>query len=62
MRKLLSLCLIPAALWSQQYYRASGQTLVFTLTRRSDISNGVYFARLTVNGRLIQSTRFWKAR
>jgi hypothetical protein len=129
MRKLILLCLIPTALWSQQYYQASGQTQVFTLTAgakagpsavlprgrltqsiaphmlitiqngvhinirgiqgqgkvsiynlagkkvqsaeitgassfalRSDISNGVYFARLEVSGRLVQSTRFWKAR
>ena len=129
MRKLFFICLIPAALWSQQYYQASGQTQVFTLTAgakagpsavlprsqiarsimphmlvttqngvhisilgvqgqgrvsiynlagkrvqsaetagassltlRTDISNGVYIARLEVNGRLVQSTRFWKAR
>ena len=129
MHKLLFLCLIPAALWSQQYYQASGQTQVFTLTAgakagpsavlpgnrvarsvkphmlvttqngvhisilgvqgqsrisiynlagkrvqsaetadassltlRSDISNGVYIARLEVNGRLVQTTRFWKVR
>jgi hypothetical protein len=29
---------------------------------RSDLSGGVYFARLEVNGRLVQTTRFWKAR
>jgi hypothetical protein len=129
MRKLLFLCLIPAAVWAQQYYQASGQTQVFTLTAgakagssavlpgsriarsvkphmlvttqngvhisilcvqgqsrisiynlagkrvqsaeitgassfalRSDISNGVYVARLEVNGRLVQSTRFWKVK
>ncbi len=28
----------------------------------SDISTGVYIARLEVNGHLAQSTRFWKAR
>ena len=32
MHKLIFLCLIPAAIWSQQYYEASGQTRVFTLT------------------------------
>jgi hypothetical protein len=129
MRKLFFLCLIPAAVWSQQYYQASGQTRLFTLaagakagpsavlprsqiahsvtphmlvttqngvhisilgvqgqgrisiynlmgkrvqsaetagalslTLRTDISNGVYFARLEVNGRLVQTTRFWKVR
>ena len=129
MRKLLFLCLIPAALWSQQYYQASGQTRVFTLTAgakagpsavlpgsriaravqphmlvntqngvhisilgvqgkgrisiynlvgkrvqsaeifsassfalRSDLSDGVYLARLEVNGQLAQTTRFWKVR
>lgn len=123
------LCLLPAMISAQQYYQASGQTQVFTLTAgtkagpsavlpgsriarsvashmlittqngvhisvagvqgqgrvsiynlagkrvqsaevtgassfalRSDLSNGVYFARLEVNGRLVQSTRFWKAR
>ena len=123
------LCLLPAMIFAQQYYQASGQTQVFTLTAgakvgpvavlphgrltssiaphmlvtmqngvhlsilgvqgngrvsiynlagkrvqiveiagnssvalRSDLSNGVYFARLEVNGRLIQTTRFWKAR
>jgi hypothetical protein len=130
MRKLLLLlCLLPALVIAQQYYQASGQTQVFTLTAgakagptavlphgrtacsiaphmlvimqngvhlsilgvqgdgsvsiynlsgkrvqmveiagnssvalRPDLSNGVYFARLEVNGRLVQTTRFWKAR
>ncbi len=123
------LCLLPAMIFAQQYYQASGQTQVFTLTAgakvgpvavlphgrltssiaphmlvtmqngvrlsvlgvqgngrvsiynlagkrvqiaeiadnssvalRSDLSGGVYFARLEVNGRLVQTTRFWKAR
>ena len=125
----LLLCLLPAMIFAQQYYQASGQTQVFTLTAgakvgpvavlphgrltssitphmlvtmqngvrlsilgvqgqgrvsiynlagkqvqiaeiagnssvalRSDLSNGVYFARLEANGRLVQTTRFWKAR
>jgi hypothetical protein len=125
----LFLCLLPAMIFAQQYYEASGQTQVFTLTAgakagstailphgrltpssaphmlvtmqngvhisiagiqgngrvsiynlsgkrvqtaeitgkssvalRSDLSGGVYFARLEVNGRLVQTTRFWKAR
>jgi hypothetical protein len=29
---------------------------------RPDLGNGVYFARLEVNGRLVLTTRFWKAR
>lgn len=129
MRTLIFLCLLPAMIFAQQYYQASGQTQVFTLTAgakagpttvrhvtnsalttaphlamttadgirlsiagvigharvtiynlsgkvlqvaetngcesialRANLSNGVYFARLEVNGRLVQTTRFWKAR
>jgi hypothetical protein len=29
---------------------------------RSDLSIGVYYARLEVNGNIVQATRFWKAR
>jgi hypothetical protein len=125
----LFLCLLPAMIFAQQYYEASGQTRVFTLSAgakagpsairnvgrtipslkspmlvtmqngirisvsgiqgqsrvsiynlagkrmqlavisekspvalRSDLPCGVYFARLEMNGNLVQSIRFWKAR
>jgi hypothetical protein len=130
MKKFLLLCFLATFAGAQQYYQASGQTTVFTLTAgatagpggsavrtvrpvvslaphmlvamqgglhislagnrglarisiynlagkrvqkaeitgnamlpiRSDLGYGVYFARLEANGRLVQTTRFWKAR